>query len=205
MFYPILRKLFFFILVVAIYLSASQNASEKINEKMLFLNDLINGNTVINLDQDVLFEPGRYTVSKTVADAIGKFFEPPTKEIDLFTKKYPDFPMALVITAKGYADATSIAEGSALYNDLKDKLSLSGKPLTTENLNKELSDARAKSVIELFTTFTKGRASDGGNVKNVAYLYEGKGEALPDPKVKDYKVNDPRRRVVMLFWCVFPE
>ena len=32
-----------------------------------------------------------------------------------------------------------------------------------------------------------------------------KGDALPNPDVKDYKVDDPRRRVVLLFWSIFPD
>jgi len=186
-------------------LSASRNANRSINDKIMMLSDLINRNTVINLDQDVIFEPGKYTVSPAVASAIGKFFEPAAKEIDLFAKKYPDFPMSLVITAKGYADATTIAEGSSLYKDLKDKISLSGRPPTSENLNKELSTARAKSVIDLFTSFTDGRSSGGSNISKIIYLHEGKGESLPDPKLSDYKVDDPRRRIVLLFWSVFPD
>ncbi|MBL0068765.1 MAG: hypothetical protein IPP39_09825 [Chitinophagaceae bacterium] len=68
-----------------------------------------------------------------------------------------------------------------------------------------MSSKRAKSVIELFQTFTKGRSSDGTNIKNIIFLYEGKGESLPNPKLNDYKIDDPRRRVVLLFWGVFPD
>ncbi len=186
-------------------LSTSRNASKNINDKIMMLSDLINRKTVINLDQDVIFEPGKYTVTPTVASAIGKFFEPATKEIDMFVKKYPDFPMSLVITAKGYADATTISEGTPLYKDLKDKLSFSGRPLTSENLNQELSTARAKSVIDLFTSFTSGRSSNGRNIEKIIYVHEGKGETLPNPKITDYKVDDPRRRIVLLFWSVFPD
>ena len=154
----------------------------------------------------VFFGPGKYTVSKEVVAAIGNFFEPASKEIDLFVKKYPDFPLSLVITAKGYADATHISEGSSLYKDLKDDIKLSGKDnITSDDLNKALSNKRAKSVIDLFQTFTKGRSSDGSNIKNILFLHEGKGSTLPNPKLSDYKVDDPRRRVVLLFWGVFPE
>ena len=184
----------------------SQKTSRLITDKVNLLNDLINRNTVIRLEQDVFFGPGKYTVSKEVVAAIGNFFEPASKEIDLFVKKYPDFPLSLVITAKGYADATHISEGSSLYKDLKDDIKLSGKDnITSDDLNKALSNKRAKSVIDLFQTFTKGRSSDGSNIKNILFLHEGKGSTLPNPKLSDYKVDDPRRRVVLLFWGVFPE
>ena len=136
---------------------------------------------------------------------ISKIFEPAAREIELFTRKYPDFPLSLVITAKGYADATAIAEGSALYKDLKDRLKLKGTEPDAQEINKELSRARAQEVIGLFEKFSSGRSADGTNLKKVLYLHEGKGDKLPDPKVTDYKTDDARRRVVLLFWSVFPE
>ena len=183
----------------------SQQASDRINKKVTMLTDLLNRNTVIKLDQDILFESGKYTVGNDVADAIGKFFEPAAKEIDLFVKKYPDFPLALIITAKGYADGTTIAEGSQLYKDLVARLKLRTTAPDTKELNKELSRARAESVITLFKKFTVSRSEGGANVKNIAYIYEGKGDAFPNPKISDYKADDPRRRVVLLYWSVFPD
>ena len=187
-------------------LTLSQKTSKLINDKVNLLNDLINRNTVVKLEQDVLFQPGKYTVSPDLISAIGNFFEPAAKEIDMFIRKYPDFPLSLVITAKGYADGTHISEGSSLYKDLKEDMKLSGKDvLTDEDLNKALSNKRAKSVIDLFKTFEKRLASNGNNISNLLFLHEGKGEALPNPKVSDYKADDPRRRVVLLFWGVFPD
>lgn len=186
-------------------LSSSRMSSKKIGDKISFLSDLISRNMVVKIDQDVLFEPGKYTIAPEMANTIGKLFEPAAREIDLFTRKYPDFPLSLVITAKGYADATAISEGSSLYKDLKDRLKLNNPNPDTKDLNKELSNARAQQVSELFKKFSAGRSADGSNLKNVLYLYEGKGDRFPDPKVADYKVDDPRRRVVLLFWSVFPE
>ena len=186
-------------------LSFTSNAASKINQKILFLEDLINRNTVVKLDQDVLFEPGQYTTTEKVASAIGSFFEPAAKEIDYLVKKYPEFPLLLVISAKGYADGTAIAEGSKLANELKERLRLTGNVPDQKELNKELSRARAEEVISLFKKFTSGRSAGGGNIKNILYLYEGKGEAFPDKSITDYKTNDSRRRVVLLFWSVFPE
>lgn len=187
-------------------LALSQNTTKLINDKVSLINDLINRNTVIKLDQDVFFGPGKYTVTPEVVSSIGNFFEPAAKEIDAFIKKYPDFPLSLVITAKGYADATTIGEGSSLYKDLKDELRLSGKQqLTNTDLNQALSTKRAKTVIDLFQVFEKRLASNGNNISHIIFLHEGKGEALPNPKATDYKTDDPRRRVVLLFWGVFPD
>ena len=186
-------------------LTLSQKTSKMISDKVNFINDLINRNMVVKLDQDVLFEPGKYSTTPAVASAIGKFFEPAAKEIDLFTQKYPEFPLSLVITAKGYADGTSILEGTPLYKDLVDGVKLSGKIPDNNELNKELSRRRAEAVIQLFKKYTYGRSTMGGSVKNILFLTEGKGDAMPNPKIPDYSINDPRRRVVLLFWSVFPE
>lgn len=186
-------------------LSTTRSAEQRINQKIMFLEDLINRNMVIKLDQDVLFEPGKYTVTPNVASSIGNFFEPVAKEIDLFMQKYPDFPLSLIITAKGYADATSIGEGSQLYKDLAEGIKLNGKTVDEKELNKELSVRRASSVIELFKKYTLNRSVGGGSVKNIQYIHEGKGETFPNPRILDYKVDDPRRRIVLLFWSLFPE
>ncbi|MCX6318182.1 MAG: hypothetical protein NTW29_12885 [Bacteroidetes bacterium] len=186
-------------------LTLSESTSKLIRDKVNFINDLINRNMVVKLDQDVLFEPGKYTVAPSVADAIGKFFEPAAKEIDLFTQKYPDFPLSLVITAKGYADGTAIAEGTQLYKALTEDLKLTSGAPDNKELNKQLSRKRAEAVIELFKKYTKDRSTMGGSVKNIMFLTEGKGDAIPNPQINDYSISDPRRRIVLLFWSVFPE
>jgi flagellar motor protein MotB len=186
-------------------LAFSRKSSKLIGEKIDFLHELIEQNLVLRIDQDVVFAPGKYEVEPSVADAIGRIFEPAAKEIDYLVKKYPDFPLSLVITAKGYSDATQIAEGSALYKQLKERVKLQTSNPGNRELNKELSVARAEAVIRLFKNYTVNRSKSGGNIRNILYLHEGKGEALPDPKVSNYQVNDPRRRVVLLFWSIFPE
>jgi outer membrane protein OmpA-like peptidoglycan-associated protein len=186
-------------------LALTRTAEQRISQKISFLEDLINRNMVVKLDQDVLFEPGSYSVSPSVVSKMTNLFEPAALEIDRFTKKYPDFPLSLVITAKGYADGTTIGEGSSLYRDLKARLNLSGVEPDNKELNKELSRARAQSVKDLFEKFAATRSDNGIYLRNVLYLYEGKGENPPDPKVTDYKLNDPRRRIVLLFWSIFPD
>ncbi len=186
-------------------LAFSRKTAKANNEKIEFLQDLISQNLVVRIDQDVVFAPGKYEVQPEIAQAIGRIFEPAAKEIDALVKKYPDFPLSLVITAKGYSDATTIAEGSSLYRELKERVKLQTTNPGSKELNKELSVARAQAVIGLFKNYTVNRSSTGGNIRNILYLHEGKGEAFPDPGISDYKTNDPRRRIVLLFWSIFPE
>lgn len=186
-------------------IASTKLASQLINKKILFLEDLIKTNMVVKLDQDVLFEPGSYKVSPSVIANIGKLFEPAAKEIDKFASKYQDFTLSLVISIKGYADATTINEGSSLYNNLKARLSLSNANPDAKELNKELSRARAEEVKKLFTKYAETRSDNGLYTKNIFYIYEGKGEQFPDPKITNYSIDDPRRRIVLLFWSIFPD
>ncbi len=186
-------------------LSFTRKAALKINQKILFLEDLINRNMVVKLDQDVLFESGSYKASPAVIANIGELFEPAAKEIDYLTNKYPAFALSLVISMKGYADGTTINPGSSLYNNLKARLKLSETDPDSKELNKELSRARAEEVTNLFRKYADTRSDNGIYKRNVFYIYEGKGEQLPDPKIHDYTVNDARRRIVLLFWSIFPE
>lgn len=188
-------------------LTFSQHTSKLIGDKVSLINELINRNTVVKLEQDVLFGPGQYNLSPSVAYNIGKIFDPVAKEIDYFIQKYPDFPLSLVITARGYADATKIDEGSVLYKKLRPQVINipESSVATNEQINTALSNARAKSVIELLKTFTVGKSTDGNSIKNLLFLHEGKGEKFPNPKLTDYTVSDPRRRIVLLFWSIFPD
>lgn len=186
-------------------IASTKLASQLINKKILFLEDLIKTNMVVKLDQDVLFEPGSYKVSPAVIANIGKLFEPAAKEIDKFASKYQDFTLSLVISIKGYADATTINEGSSLYNNLKARLTLSNSNPDAKELNKELSRARAEEVKKLFTKYAESRSDNGLYTKNIFYIYEGKGEQFPDPKITNYSIDDPRRRIVLLFWSIFPD
>ncbi|HPG12103.1 MAG TPA: hypothetical protein PLU37_11265 [Chitinophagaceae bacterium] len=187
-------------------LTQSQRSLKSINNKVAFINDLLERNRVVKLDQDVIFQPGEYKVSDDVANSITNFFEPAAKGVDSFINKYPDFNLSLVITAKGYADGTIISETSDLYKELKEQLKLQTSSPSNKELNHQLSRLRAQKVIQLFQEFTTARAGNRQTSnEHILYLSEGKGEAYPDPTIKNYKVNDPRRRVVLLFWSIFPE
>lgn len=186
-------------------LTKSQKSLKSVTNRVQFIKDLLERNRVVKLDQDVIFKSGEYEVSTDIASSITKFFEPAAAGVDSFIKKYPDFSLSLVITAKGYADGTTINETSNLYKELKERLKLQTGAPANKDLNQELSNLRAKKVIELFQQFTTARSGKRKSNQHILYLYEGKGEAYPNPTITDYKSNDPRRRVVLLFWSVFPE
>jgi len=186
-------------------LMESQKSLKNITNKVQFIRDLLERNRVVKLDQDVIFKPGEYEVSPEIAASIAKFFEPAAAGMDSFIQKYPDFSLSLVINAKGYADGTTISESSKLYKELKDQLKLKTTSPTNKELNQQLSNLRAKKVIELFQDFTTSRSGKRKSNEHILYLYEGKGEDFPNPTIGNYKNDDPRRRVVLLFWSIFPD
>lgn len=171
--------------------------------KLEMIADLLSRSLVIKVDQDIIFEPGQYKVSATVNQSVSKIFEPAATEIESFIKKYADYDLSLVVNANGFADGTSIAEGSALYKDLKARMktAMAGD----KEMNKELSRLRAEEVIGLFKNYFDTRFGQNKLISNTLFTFEGKGDELPNPKASDYKTDDPRRRVVLLYWSVFPE
>ena len=171
--------------------------------KLEMIADLLSRSLVIKIDEDIIFEPGLYKVSAALVQNMPKVFEPAAIEIESFVKKYPDYDLSLIVNANGFADGTSIAEGSALYKDIKAKVK--NQNASGKELNKELSRLRAEEVIGLFKSYFDNRFKPGKNILNTLYTFEGKGDELPNPKINDYKVDDARRRVVLLYWSVFPE
>ncbi|TMI65473.1 MAG: hypothetical protein E6H07_06030 [Bacteroidetes bacterium] len=170
--------------------------------KLEMIADLLSRSLVIKIDEDIIFEPGKYKVAASLEQNISKIFEPAVKEIESFIKKYPDYDLSLIVNANGFADGTSIAEGTALYKDLRSRIKSSA---SDKELNKELSRLRAEEVIGLFKKYFDTRFQPGKNIQTTLFTFEGKGDELPNPKIADYKPDDPRRRVVLLYWSVFPE
>jgi outer membrane protein OmpA-like peptidoglycan-associated protein len=184
-------------------LRLSAKLAETMADRVEMISDLVNRNLVIKLDQDIIFESGKYLVSPDVAGKLETLFQPAADEINAFIKKYPDYPLSVVINANGFADATSIAEGTGLYKDIKARLK-SGASGSKE-MNREISRLRAEDVMNYFRKFFTARFSTGKHIRNIVYVFDGKGEEFPNPKISDYRMDDARRRVVLLYWSVFPE
>jgi hypothetical protein len=73
-------------------------------------------------------------------------------------------------------------------------------------MNQELSRLRAEEVGELVNTITFDKLNYITGVKSifVDLRKEGKGEELPDNRIK-YNTIDPRRRIVKFYWKILPQ
>ena len=104
----------------------------------------------------------------------------------------------------GFADGTGISNESTLYDTL---INISGdRELSKEELNKKLSELRALELTKQISSIVleKGLLINSKNLK-IEYIYQGKGEEYPFLHIKDYTIDDPRRRIVLCYWVVLPD
>ena len=74
-------------------------------------------------------------------------------------------------------------------------------------MNQQLSEWRAVNIGNLMEYSLEKKIPNYTNIKAIEFLFveKGKGEDFPSKKVADYKTDDERRRVVLLFWNILPK
>ncbi len=150
------------------------------------------------------FGPGGHVIPSDKFKKAKKYFSPVIDSLIKFSNKYAELPRTATILVNGYADASNIGEQSTLYKEIAGYLKISS-PVKTQ-LNVGLSAMRAEELSLLFTKIIKEKSSEFKALPKIIFenIEAGRGEEYPDPKVKNYKVNDDRRRVVIVYWSVLP-
>lgn len=151
------------------------------------------------------FGPGKYNIPEDKVEIARLSFEPLLDSLIHFSNKYSQYPRTATIVFLGFADGMGITADSELYYTLLKELNK--QQATKAELNLKLSDLRARELIGQMTAIYLKKAPDfinGANLK-VEYLFEGKGEAYPISKIKDYTTDDERRRIVLAYWIVLPD
>jgi hypothetical protein len=150
------------------------------------------------------FGPGGYAIPEEKLEKARIYFSPVIDSLIKFSNKYAEAPRTATIIVNGYADATQISKGSKLYNELAASLKVD-EP-TKEQLNIRLSALRAEELSKLFTKTIEAKSGKFIALPKITFenLEVGRGEQLPDPTIKNYKVNDERRRIVIVYWSVLP-
>lgn len=150
------------------------------------------------------FGPGGYIIPESKIYIAKKYFSPIIDSLVKFSNHYATVLREAIITVNGYADGSNIGKGSKLYNTLVAKLDIPNPE--KQDLNKALSALRAEKIAIFLTQLLRERFPEfNQNNKIVFESHEtGKGETIPDPKIIDYKLNDDRRRIVIIFWNVLP-
>ncbi|WP_346236349.1 hypothetical protein ABDK00_015895 [Niabella insulamsoli] len=151
------------------------------------------------------FDPGVYEISPSASKLVARSFAPAIDSMAALSNRFADVKRGVQLVIVGYADASPIGRGTALYAKLKNYLKLEnpGK----EKLNMALSDLRAASLLSNLENIMKTYASKFANydqltIGSVSY---GRGEAVPFKNITDYSDNDERRRVVVFYWAILPD
>jgi hypothetical protein len=169
------------------------------------LNDLYDVSTFSQFETATFFPTGHYIIPSEKMDAAKKSIEPIVQRIIKFFGDHPKQRFVAVIVCYGFSDETVVSKESELYPSLVSKMKTNNP--TRQQLNTKLSELRAKTIATLLVDLIKVNEGLVPNPKLINYdiKWLGKGEALPYPdKIKDYKADDKRRRMVSLIWNVLP-
>ena len=169
------------------------------------LNDLYEVSTFSQFETATFFPTGGYTIPADKMEEAKSSMEPIVQRIIKFIGDHPRQRFVAVIVCYGFSDETPVSKESSLYHSLIGKMDIPDPD--SRQLNKKLSELRAKSIAKLLVDIIKvneGLIPDPRLI-NYDIKWLGKGEALPYPdKISDYKPVDKRRRMVSLVWNVLP-
>ena len=193
-----------------------------IKAKVILIDSVVNKNAgareyILNMIQEGLsksepkifslgafFGPGGYHIPAQKFDTARKYFSPIIDSLLLFSNAHTSVLRTATVIVNGHADASNISAGSKLYDTLIKVLNKQAP--SSKELNTALSSLRAEEISNLLTNLLKERANEFTSIDKVFFesIEKGMGEQLPSPKITDYKKNDDRRRVVLIFWNVLP-
>lgn len=155
-------------------------------------------------DLAAFFGPGKYEIPDDKADLAISSFSPIIDSVSKFAERY-NLPGTASLVILGFADGTGFSNSGPLFDTLTGYIGK--KDVTKEELNQKLSELRAKELIAQLTKAFIKKSSVSATKNNICveYIGQGKGESYPLPTIKDYTVDDARRRIVLCYWVVLPD
>jgi hypothetical protein len=156
-------------------------------------------------DLAAFFGSGVYTIPDEKKELAMASFEPVMDSLIVFSNKYSDKKRVASVVILGFADAAGFSSEGPLFDTLSSKIGK--KDASKEELNQKLSELRALELVNQLTNLLAKKAPAFKNFETlkIEYMPQGKGEAYPLPTIKDYQVDDSRRRIVLCYWVVLPE
>ncbi len=150
------------------------------------------------------FGPGGHMIPTDKYEMAKIYFSPIVDSLLKFSNTYSEIFRTAQVVINGYADGMKIMPGTELYKKIKNYIKVENP--TKEQLNAGLSALRAEEISKLIDRFIKERANDFKTINKITFelLEAGEGEKLPDSNIKNYKENDERRRIVLIYWSVLP-
>lgn len=176
---------------------------------LLIIEEGIRNSTIYKIPNEIVFTGGGHKIIEKNIPQMQQFFNPILDSIVVSANKYINKRLRVKIVVYGYADSDPINPKSKLYDEIARSLyheTVDSSLLTiSPRLNQELSRLRAEEVGGLVNTMTFDKLNYITGVKSifVDLQKEGKGEELPDNKIK-YNVIDSRRRIVKFYWKILP-
>lgn len=151
------------------------------------------------------FGPGKYQIPEDKMPLADKSFSPILDSLVTFYNEYKDVERKATLIILGYADGTGFNPASPTYKEISTLLNDSAP--AKEILNKKLSELRSDNFGDVMELLLSRKLDAYDSLKPVDFVFveTGKGEEFPSKKIKDYKVNDERRRVVLFFWNILPK
>ncbi len=156
-------------------------------------------------DIAAFFGPGKYTIPDNKRELALISFAPIVDSMIIFSNKYNSIPRKATLVLLGFADGMGFADEGQLIDTLKGMI---GKQeVTNEELNQKLSELRALELSKQLETVFYQKISSFVNFDKlkIEFIRLGKGEVFPLPYIKDYMVDDDRRRIVLCYWAVLPD
>lgn len=169
-----------------------------------FVESLLYQKTYIKFNSAAFFNAGGYKIPEEKMEEAKLVFTPIVDSLVVFVKKYPNMKLSCSIVSSGYADGQGFGAGE-LVDQLTKNL---GKEVATkEELNSELSRLRAEEVSSILLQIYNNKINDnkGQNNFQTQFYSIGKGEEFPNKKIKDYQIDDERRRIVVIYWNAIPK
>ncbi|MFZ1527851.1 MAG: hypothetical protein WAT19_03815 [Ferruginibacter sp.] len=152
------------------------------------------------------FGPGKYVIPKESYNQAVTIFSPVIDSVVKFGNMYDSLHNTATIVVNGYADATGVGAGSELEKILLGYLKESAAPKA--ELNRAISELRARQINMLLTEkalLNKWKVFKNPQNISMEFIGYGQGETFPSKSINNYSIDDPRRRIVLIYWIVLPD
>ncbi len=156
-------------------------------------------------DLAAFFGSGKYEIPEDRKSVAEKSFSPLIDSLVAFYNRYADVDKKATLVILGYADGAGFNTESEIYPILIEMLKDS--TASKEKLNQKLSELRSINIGNLMEVSLEKKIPNYKEIKSIDFFFveSGKGEEYPSKRVTDYKTDDERRRVVLLFWNILPK
>ncbi len=150
------------------------------------------------------FGPGGFIIPEGKYSIARRYFTPVIDSLVKFSNNYPILLRTASIIVNGYSDATAISPGTGLYKKIAGYIN--NETPSKEELNLGLSALRAEEISKFLNKLLKEKYPEFKAIDKIVFetLEIGQGEKLPEATIKNYKPNDARRRVVIIYWSILP-